>query len=61
MNHTMRTSDLKRMLNDRRREVQADIQSRVRGTRSDRSNDVREDLERADAARRGTSTSRWSR
>jgi DnaK suppressor protein len=53
MNSTVRTSDLKRMLDDRRRDVQADIESRVRGTRTDRSHDVREDLERADAATQG--------
>ncbi len=50
MNHTKRTTDLKQMLNDRRREVRNDIRSRVRDTRGDRSGDVREDLERADAS-----------
>ena len=53
MNHTIRTADLKRMLNDRRREVRNDIRSRVRGKRSDRSSDVREELERADASTQG--------
>ena len=53
MNHTIRTADLKRMLDDRRREVRADLRSRVRGSRSDRSSDVREDLERADASTQG--------
>ena len=50
MTHTMRTADLKHMLVDRRREVRAEIRSRVRDTRSDRSSDVREELERADAS-----------
>ena len=53
MSHTIRTADLKRMLNDRRREVQSDIRSRVRDTRRDRSGDVREELERADASTQG--------
>jgi DnaK suppressor protein len=53
MHHTMRTSELKSMLCDRRREAQADIESRVRGTRAERSSDVREDLERADDRTRG--------
>lgn len=53
MNDTTRTADLKRMLEDRRRDAQAEIQSRVRGTRTDRSTDVREDLERADASTQG--------
>jgi DnaK suppressor protein len=53
MTHTLRTADLKRMLTDRRREVSAEIRSRVRGTRNDRSRDVQEELERADASTQG--------
>ncbi|HEY6507771.1 MAG TPA: TraR/DksA C4-type zinc finger protein [Vicinamibacterales bacterium] len=53
MNDSTRTSDLKRMLDDRRREVQADIRHRVQRTRRNRSNDVREDIERADASTQG--------
>jgi DnaK suppressor protein len=43
-------SDLRRMLNERRRETQQDLHSRVRGTRSDRSTDVREAIECAEAS-----------
>jgi RNA polymerase-binding transcription factor DksA len=53
LNHTTRTADLKRMLNDRRREVRNDIRGRVRGRRSDGSSDAREEFERAEA---GTQT-----
>lgn len=50
MNTATRTSDLRRMLNERRRETQQDLHSRVRGTRSNESTDVREAIERAEAS-----------
>jgi DnaK suppressor protein len=45
----MRNADLRRMLIERRRELQADLRSRIRGGRTDRPNDVRDDLEVSDA------------
>jgi DnaK suppressor protein len=50
VNTDTRTSDLKHMLNERRREAQQELHSRVRGTRSDRPTDVREAVERAEAS-----------
>lgn len=46
---TMRNADLRRMLIERRRELQDDVRSRIRGGRADRPNDVRDDLELSDA------------
>ena len=53
MSTATRASDLRHMLNKRRREVQGDIHSRVRGTRSDRPNEVRDHLEHSDASTQG--------
>jgi DnaK suppressor protein len=46
---TKRNADLKQMLSDRRRKIQTDVQSRIRGGRADRPNEVRDDLEVSDA------------
>jgi DnaK suppressor protein len=46
---TKRNADLKQMLSDRRRKIQADVQTRIRGGRADRPNEVRDDLEASDA------------
>jgi RNA polymerase-binding transcription factor len=45
---TIRTAHLKRMLSERRRELQDEVQNRIRGGRTDRSIEVGDDLERAD-------------
>ena len=42
---TMRNAGLKRMLSERRREMQDDVHGRIRDGRADRPNDVRDDLE----------------
>lgn len=49
MNHTTRTFDLKRMLNERRRQVLSDTRSRVHATRIDRASDAIAEREGADA------------
>jgi DnaK suppressor protein len=41
------------MLSDRRREMQNDVQSRIRGGRTDRADEVRDDLEVSDADTQG--------
>ena len=46
---TMRNADLRQMLIERRRELQEDVRSRIRGGRTDRPNDVRDDFETSDA------------
>jgi len=46
---TMRNAGLRRMLSERRREMQDDVQSRIRDGRTDRPNEVRDDLEVSDA------------
>jgi len=46
---TSRTAELRQMLLNRRRELQADVHGRVRDSRSDRPNEVRDDLEASDA------------
>jgi DnaK suppressor protein len=50
---TTRNADLKQMLSKRRREVQDDVQSRMRVGRAERSNEVRDDLEHSDADSQG--------
>ena len=45
---TMRNAGLRQMLSERRREMQDDVQSRIRDGRAERSNDVRDDLEVSD-------------
>jgi DnaK suppressor protein len=46
---TMRNAGLRQMLSERRREMQDDVQSRIRDGRTDRPNEVRDDLEVSDA------------
>jgi DnaK suppressor protein len=46
---TKRNTDLKQMLNDRRRKIQAEVHTRIRGGRADRPNEVRDDVEVSDA------------
>jgi RNA polymerase-binding transcription factor len=47
--YPMRKAGLRQMLSERRREMQDDIHSRIRDGRTDRPNDVRDDLEVSDA------------
>jgi len=49
----IRNADLKRMLGERRREMQDDLQSRIRDGRTDRPTDVRDDFEASDADTQG--------
>ena len=44
-----RNADLRQMLSERRREMQDDVQSRIRDGRTDRPIEVRDDLEHSDA------------
>jgi DnaK suppressor protein len=44
-----RHADLKRMLTERRREMQDEVQRRIRDGRTDRMKEVRDDLEHSDA------------
>jgi DnaK suppressor protein len=44
-----RNADLKRMLMERRQEMQDDVQRRIRDGRTDRPKEVRDDLEHSDA------------
>ena len=46
---TTRHAELRHMLRERRREIQNEVQSRIRDGRTDRSNEVRDDLEVSDA------------
>ena len=46
---TKRIAGLRQMLIDRRREMQDDVKGRIRDGRSDRPNEVRDDLEVSDA------------
>ena len=45
----IRKTDLRQVLRERRREVQHEVQSRIRDGRTDRSTEVRDDLEHSDA------------
>ena len=45
----IRKTDLRQVLRERRREVQHEVQSRIRDGRTDRSIEVRDDLEHSDA------------
>jgi DnaK suppressor protein len=49
----VRNADLKEMLMERRRTVQDEVQSRMRDRRSDRTKEVRDDLEHSDADSQG--------
>jgi DnaK suppressor protein len=54
MRHTAtRTADLRQMLNDRRRDIQDDLHTRLRNGRTDRPKEVRDDLEHSDVAMQG--------
>jgi RNA polymerase-binding transcription factor DksA len=46
---TKRNADLRQMLSDRRRKIQADVQTRIRGGRADRPHEGRDALEVSDA------------
>ena len=46
---SIRNADLKQILRERRREIQDEVQSRIRDGRADRSIEVRDDLEHSDA------------
>lgn len=46
---TVRDAELREMLNERRRQMQNDVQSRLRKALSGRPHEVRDDLEHADA------------
>ena len=48
-NTVRRTAELRQLLTERRRAMQDDVQSRIRGGRTDRPNEVRDDLEHSDA------------
>ena len=50
---TVRNADLRRILCERRREMQNDVQGRIREALSGRSHEVSDDLEHADADIRG--------
>jgi DnaK suppressor protein len=50
MTTATRATELKRILDERRRDVQDDIDRRVRGTRSGQASDVRDHIERSDTA-----------
>jgi DnaK suppressor protein len=48
-NTTRRTTSLRQMLSKRRRAIENEVHSRIRDGRTDRQNDVRDDLEISDA------------
>jgi DnaK suppressor protein len=50
----IRNAELKRMLSDRRRELQDEVQSRIRDGRAGRPKEVRDDLEHSDADSQGS-------
>jgi RNA polymerase-binding transcription factor len=50
---TIRKADLRRMLRERRREMQNDVNARIRDGRINRSIEVRDDLEHCDADSQG--------
>ena len=52
-NTTVRDADLRQMLRNRRREMLQDVQSRIRDERTDRSIEVRDDIEHSDADTQG--------
>jgi len=49
MTESMRNADLRQMLTVRRREMQDDVQSRIRHGRTDRAIEVGDDVEYSDA------------
>ena len=50
---SIRNTGLRQILIERRREAQDDVQSRLRGWRTDRPNDVRDDVEASDGDNQG--------
>jgi DnaK suppressor protein len=50
---TTRNAGLRQMLSTRRREMQNDVQGRIRDGRTDRPNEVRDDIEHSDAHLQG--------
>jgi DnaK suppressor protein len=50
---TRRRSELRQILNDRRREMQDTVQSHIRDVRSDRASDVIDEIEHSDADTHG--------
>ena len=54
MSHvTTRTADLRSILSERRRAVRDEVKSRIRDGRSERSHEVRDDIEYSDADLQG--------
>jgi RNA polymerase-binding transcription factor len=53
MNTTTRTADLRQILIERRRELQDDLQNRIRGGRNDQRNDVGDQVDKSDAHTQG--------
>jgi RNA polymerase-binding transcription factor len=53
MTDAVRSAELRNMLNERRRQLQAEVKSRVRDGRTDRLNEVRDDVEVSDADAQG--------
>jgi DnaK suppressor protein len=53
MTDPIRTADLRRMLTERRRAMQDEVQSRIRDGRIDRHHEVSDDLEHSDADSQG--------
>ena len=53
MTDAVRSAELRNMLTDRRRQLQDELQSRIRDGRTDRPNDVRDDVEVSDADAQG--------
>ena len=49
MNTTTRNADLRQILLERRRELQDDVQNRIRGGRIDQSHQVGDDVDKSDA------------
>ena len=52
-NTANRNADLRKMLTERRREIQDEVQRRIRDGRIDRQKEVRDDLEHSDAGIQG--------
>jgi RNA polymerase-binding transcription factor len=53
MTDAVRSAELRNMLTERRRQLQDEVQSRIRDGRTDRPNDVRDDVEVSDADAQG--------
>jgi hypothetical protein len=51
--NTVRNDELRKMLTDRQREMQQEVQRRMRDGRADRSQDVRDEAEHSDAGIQG--------